>query len=216
MDEIYARSQHSIDYAKKFFKCPISFIPDMAFLMKSSKLREKKNIVIVDYRAIADNNDLLISDLKSIIKEFLSLGYSVELYYQVKSDMEDMLTLYDVLRIDGVTMRKDILWYDDIENYYSDKSFVISNRLHSLIFGAVYGVLPIARITEDSHLAKIMHVFRNSLPEVFYNNMEIMSQLDVRELVENEDLYRGNLNSYMINNKKKCSDIIEKIVSYLT
>ena len=85
-----------------------------------------------------------------------------------------------------------------------------------MIFGAVYGVLPIARITEDSHLAKIMHVFRNSLPEVFYNNMEIMSQLDVRELVENEDLYRGNLNSYMINNKKKCSDIIEKIVSYLT
>lgn len=211
MDEIYVRSQNSLEYAKKFLSCPISYIPDMAYLMLTSKVYEKKKIVIVDYREVADANEHSIADLRLIIRGFRLLGYAVELYYQVKSDKESMLSLYDILKDEGVTMRKDLLWYDDIEEFYSDKAYIISNRLHSLLFGAAYGVIPIARISKDSHISKIMHVFKSSLSELFYENIYIDRPLNVKNLVDNEVLYRNILRSNMEYNKDQCSKIISKV-----
>lgn len=212
MNEIYVRSQNSLEYAKKFISCTMSYIPDMAYLMVTPKVYEKKKIVIVDYREVADANEVSIADLRLIVRDFRLLGYAVELYYQVKSDKEGMLSLYDLLKDEGVKMRQDLLWYDDIEEYYSDKAFVISNRLHSLLFGAVYGVIPIARISNDPHISKIMHVFRSSLSELFYNNIYLDKPLNVRNLVDNEVLYRNILRSNMKYNRNKCSEVINKVL----
>lgn len=215
MDGIFVRSLQSVEYAKTYLKCPVSYIPDMAFLMASPKACEKKKTVIVDYRSVADDNEKSVSDLKSIVHDFRSLGYAVELYFQVKSDIEDMLSLYEILKDEGVTMRKKILWYEDMESYYSDKAFVVSNRLHSLLFGAAYGVIPVARISDDPHVTKIMHVFKSSLPEMFYQDMMINRHVDVNRLVSEENICRRNLAESMQDSKKKCSEIISGKISEL-
>ena len=217
MDEVYIRSAEMLEYARKSLKCPIFFIPDMAFLMYSSKLNKKNRIAIVDYRAMLDCNDVSVSDLKAIVHEFRLLGYAVELYYQVKSDKVNMLSLYDALREEGVTMRSEILAYKDIEKYYSDKSFVISNRLHSLLFGAVHGVIPIARITDDPRVIKIKHVFNSSLPETFCKNININinEPLNVKHIVNNIIQYQKELKLVMTDNKMKISSTINAVLANL-
>lgn len=215
MDEIYVRSYDSVEYAKQYFSCPVSYIPDMAFLMTTSKSYVKHKTVVIDYRSVADENKTSISDLQSIVSKFISLGYSVELYYQVKSDKERMLSLYNVLKNKSVIMRNDLLWYDEMENFYSDKAFVISNRLHSLLFGAVYGVIPIAVISDDPRVTKIMHVFKSSFPEMFNENINVFKGLDVEKLVLKEEALRKTLNLSMMDNKGMCSKIINKAVSSL-
>lgn len=211
MNEIYVRSQCSVEYARKYFSCPIHYIPDMAFLMTKRELYKKRKIVIVDYRLVSDNTEKVFADLKSILHKFRLSGYEIELYYQVESDKEETFRLYEKLKSEKVTIRKSLLWFNDIEKYYSDKSFVISNRLHSLLFGAAYGAIPIARISDDSHTVKIEHVFKSSLPEIFYKNIKIETTFDVMDFIENEYNYREILMQCMKMNSKHCSDIIKSI-----
>lgn len=211
MNEIYVRSQCSVEYAKKFFSCPVHYIPDLAFLMAKRKVYDKRKTVIVDYRMVSDKMEKTIADLKSILHDFRLLGYEIELYYQVKSDKEEIFRLYEKLKGENVKIREEILWFNEIESFYSNKSFVISNRLHSLLFGAAYGVIPIARISDDSRVAKIEHVFKSSLPEIFCKNINIRNCIDVADFVENECFYRDTLLENMTRNKLLCSDIIETL-----
>ena len=215
VNEVYVRSQQSVEYASKFINCPISYIPDMAFLMTSEKQYEKNKTVIIDYRTVSVDAQKSIVDLKNIVHDFRCSGYKVELYYQVKTDKEEVLSLYEQLKDEGVTMRKDLLWYDEIESFYSDKAFIVSNRLHSLLFGAAYGVIPIARITDETKVAKISHVFQSSFPAILYQNLMIDSPISIKSLIENENSYYNTLIKYMKLNKKKCSAIINKAVNFI-
>lgn len=211
MDAIYVRSLEAVNYAKQFLKCPVKYIPDMAFLMTTSLFSEKSKTVIVDYRTLSDFNEESITDLKQIIKDFLKNGYKVEIFYQVATDKEEAYSIYEQLKSDGVTLRRELLWFKDFKDYYYDKAFIISNRLHSLLFGAAYGVIPIARITKDSKVQKIKHVFEDTLPSVFCDNMFLTKQFDTMSFIKNEEYYRILLNQSMASNKVKCSDIIKDV-----
>lgn len=210
---VFVRSQQSVDYVKKYMNCQVSYIPDMAYLLNSKRICNKKKKVIIDYRPLPKKKDKAISDLKSIVHDFRDHGFEVELYYQVKTDKEKTLSLYEQLKEDGVSIRDNLLWYNEIESYYSDKAFVVSNRLHSLLFGAVYGVIPIARITNDSRVAKILHVLQSSLPYIFSQNIMIENTFCVNDFISKETKLREDLMSFMKTNKNLCSEVVHDVCS---
>lgn len=213
VNSVFVRSRQSVDYAKKYMNCQVSYIPDMAYLMNSERVYNKKKKVIIDYRPLFNEKDKAISDLKSIVHDFRDHGFEVELYYQVKTDKEETFSLYEQLKGEGVSIRKKVLWYNEIESYYSDKAFVVSNRLHSLLFGAVYGVIPIARLSNDAKVAKILHVFQSSLPDIFSRSIMVEKPFYAHDFISKETKLRENLMLFMKTNKQLCSDVIYDICS---
>lgn len=208
MNQIFVRSKASKDYAKKFFNIPVEYIPDMAYLMPTPKFEYTKiNKVAIDFRITKGDKDIIFKDINKIVDDFLNIGYSVELYYQVKGDKPFVEELYSLLKNKGVTMRENILWYNDLD-YYKDITFIVSNRLHSLLFGAVYGAIPIARITNDSRLSKIKDVFESSLSNEFTDNIFVTKPLDVKKLVANKEHLKESLKKSLKNNKTLCEKII--------
>lgn len=209
MNSVYVRSFESEKYAKQYFNCKVGFIPDMAFLLNGGERAvTKKPIVAVDFRSVSDNPEELMSDIKNNVKEFLDNGYSVELFYQVKGDKPYVEKIYQEIKQDGVSIHDGLIWYDEMD-YFADKSFVYSNRLHSLLIGAMYGAIPVARITNDPRLLKIEHVFKSSLPDEFCAFLKIETSLDVKTIVENQKFLLSLLN----NSIKKNGDIARGLIA---
>ena len=208
MNAVYVRSIESEVYAKQNLKCRVGFIPDMAFLLNDGK-REcpKKPIVAIDFRSVSDNPDGLMSDIKNNVRKFLIKGYSVELFYQVKGDKTYVEQIYQEIKQEGVSIHDEIIWYDEI-SYYADKSFVCSNRLHSLLLGAMYGAIPLARITQDPRLSKVKHVFESSLSKEFYHTITIDTPLCIDNLVDKQDSLRALLRQDVSRNSELVKETI--------
>lgn len=210
-NQIFMRSNASVNFAKKFLD-NVDYIPDMAYLLPIHKNPKTVKKVIVDYRSSENENDESLTELQILISEFRKRGYAVEIYYQVASDKDHADLLYSKLKDEGVTFRSNIVWFDDLD-YYKDKSFVISNRLHSLITGAAYGAIPIARISSDYTMLKIKHVFNSSFSDNLNSYLGVESKINVSYLIENENTIRSSLYEEMLSNHDLCE---MTILQYLT
>ena len=51
------------------------------------------------------------------------------------------------------------MWYDDL-SFYSNKKYVVSNRLHSLLLGSTYDAIPVIFGDNAISSAKVSHVFK--------------------------------------------------------
>ena len=206
-NSIYFRSSESVKYASNYLH-NVHYIPDLAFLLYPYKYYSKSRTVIIDYRPSMEN-DSTIEDLSKIINIFLGNGFKVEFYYQVKGDKQFVNKIFRQLYRAGVSIRENLVWYNDLD-YYEDKAFVVSNRLHSLLFGAIYGAIPIARISIDPMVMKIKHVFEDSLPQIFSQNIFSGCDPHINYLIENEDMLRNEVLSAVERNCDKCKKIIRE------
>lgn len=168
-DHYYLRSQTSVDYINRFCNNKASYIPDLAFLLRYH-YPEKRTIdnskkVLVSFRKKNDDSSAFFEWCISLIKLLLKEGYPVVLYYQVKSDYDYMYKLYQETQSDGAFFINKQVWYEDL-SIYEDFGFVISNRLHSVLIGAVLGLIPIAIISDSKLVAKIKDVLYSSFDEV--------------------------------------------------
>lgn len=210
-DIVFLRSLESVEYARKYLTCPVEYIPDLAFLLQpSTSPFQKKKKIALDFRIVESEEGIVFKDVKEIVCRFLQRGFDVEIYYQVKGDKPAAEKLYKLLRECGVTFHDDLVWYDSLD-YYADKAYIISNRLHSLLFGAIYGALPIARITNNAKLSKINHVFGSALPKEFSKSIYVDIPLDLDTIIENENAYRKLLNESISRNRNICESIIKEI-----
>lgn len=169
-DHYFMRSQTSVSYINKFCAGKASYIPDLAFLLKyyhskDLKIEKISKKVLVSFRKIDDESSAFFEWCVSIIKLLLREGHPVVLYYQVKSDFEFMSRLYKETQSDGAFFIQKQVWYEDLA-IYDDAGFVISNRLHSILIGAVLGLIPIAIIIDSKLVAKIKDVLSSSFNEV--------------------------------------------------
>lgn len=215
VSKYFLRSDKSVEYVSKFVGDRVSYIPDLAFLMKYNiKTVEKKKIIGFDFRPVGTCDASLIERCLSIINQFVDKGFDVVLYYQVQGDKQFIKRLYSLVNNPRVSIREEIVWYDDL-SFYSDKMFIISNRLHSLLFGAVYGALPICIYDDCPQLAKIKHVFNSSFG---YNNPLLiegdvdglcdlstslwLSYIDIFDKIVNESatIIRNTINNYIKEN----------------
>lgn len=167
VNKFFLRSYSSIEYAKGFYGDRCNYIPDLAFLLRyhvKSKENDTSNIIAYNVRK-GNDVDKLIEKSIELIAYVASQGYEVVLYHQVASDKSIMEDIYEHCEMSNVSMRKEIVWYDDLD-FYADKKFVISNRLHSLLAGAAFDAIPIGLIEKNAAQSKIGDVFKSAqLPE---------------------------------------------------
>lgn len=213
MDAVYLRSKETINYAKQYLPCEVNYIPDLAYLLKPKTNNVvKKKKVALDFRLPDSNADKVLNDIKDIASQFIKHGYEVEVYYQVSNDKRFAERLYEQFKEDGVKFHDEIVWYKQLD-YYADKAFVVSNRLHSLIFGAIYSAIPVARITNSPKLSKIQHVFQSSLPFPIWNSIHVEDPLDVNSLLTNEFMLRSQVDECIERNRQLCRSTILGIYS---
>ncbi len=210
IDAYYLRSQESVQYLSKYISSKkVSYIPDLCFLLKYQvKSVAKKKCAILDLRS-SENPDVYIW-CKKIVTDLVSQDFEVILYYQVEKDRQPMVHLYEYLKMPGVSIRDNIVWYSDMD-FYADKMFVISNRLHSLLIGAAYEVYPICINEETVLTSKLKHVFRSSFSE----DLPILFNTDKIPSFNFNDFYFSNIkkiNKEFSDNAKICRDTIFSLV----
>ena len=184
----------------------------MAFLLKYQvNDGPKARKVAFNFRPAAKDIAILRKKCLDIIHEVIERGYEIVLYYQVKGDKEFMQSLYVEAGDDRVSFRDDSLWYENMD-FYQDKAFVISNRLHSLLIGAVYGAIPIVFSDSQETCAKIGHVFNASFKDkslFFMNDYEQI--IDINRYVKNEAQYAEIVRKTVSENAQLCRTTIERL-----
>ena len=190
----------------------VNYIPDLAYLLKYYvNTSAKSKIAILSFREIKSNKSLFLEWLLEVVDILLKGGYKIELYYQVKKDRNFMIELYNFLNRKGVSFRDDIVWYDSF-NFYSDKTLVVSNRLHSLLVGVAYNCIPFAYTDGNPLTKKIGDVFASSLQN--YDSFLSSSQesTKLKDLIDDKDIICRQLQEDCLNNANKCRITINSIM----
>lgn len=211
VNSLYLRSFASVNFMRQTFSSQVSYIPDMAFLLKkkvSSSFKEK--IVGVDFRPVKGLENESKQKFISIINKYLDSGFRVVLYYQVYGDKDFILDLFNSISHPLLSLREDIVWYDDL-SFYADKMFIVSNRLHSLLVGAAFGAMPICIYDDIPQLRKIKEVFSSS----FGDKLPILFDSSIEDIVHQSiilwDEFRETLDNLMNQQANIVSDTINKI-----
>ena len=209
----YVRSRKGVEFLKQYRCDGIHYIPDLAFLYKYKvKHTPKKRIVAVSFREVKDNYNLFLQWLKNYIIFLKSEGFDVVFYYQVKSDEDFIQRIFSQLGLDNILLRKEIVWYNNFD-FYSDKTIVISNRLHCLLMGAVYNAVPFAYIDSNNLVSKIPDVYESSLEEKSSDLLsDIFDNKKLVNIVDNLSEYQKLLETITFKNACLCRDTIENIV----
>lgn len=214
-DKIFLRSKFSVDYVNKKVPNKASYIPDLAFLLRQYvNLQNKEKKVAMTFRD--ENSEDYFNECMDLVKKCIDIGYSVHLFYQVKTDKVFMERLYNSVKKWNVNMKEDILWFDDLY-YYSDKQFVFSNRLHALLIGMVYNAIPVALVKKDKRVVKIEDVFNTVFDKehkenFYYNHIE---NNDIIKLFKNTESHKDYIDKVVSFNCSECKKIINDIVRQL-
>ncbi len=210
----YVRSEKAVSFLKQCGAENVHYIPDLAYLYHSRIVEtEKKKIAAFSFREVKENLNLFIEWIRDVIFFLIRNDYKIVFYHQVKTDKCFMRTLYDAIGIKEIELISEVIWYDTF-GFYTDKSIIISNRLHCLLLGAVYNAVPLAYIDNDRLTRKITDVFDSSMGE--YSERFITSSISIEKLSNIvNDYYKYNqiIKGIVSTNYKLCSANINKIIS---
>ncbi|UYV18072.1 polysaccharide pyruvyl transferase family protein [Halomonas qaidamensis] len=158
-----AREYISISYAKKIGIKNLEYCPDMAFLLEKDKspASHHEGPVIISFRekTLSDDTENLELAPTLIAAASHFKGKPMLAVSQVTSDAPHNQALAD--KIDSNVKHVIFDSLDDgskIFDTYSKASYVLSNRLHVLLFAASKGAIPIPIIDKDKHI-KITGIF---------------------------------------------------------
>lgn len=212
--QYYVRSQKGVEFLKSFRSSGISYIPDLAFLYKYKvHLSSKTKTAIISFREVKDNYELFFQWLKDCIGLLVANDYKIILYYQVKGDKSFMLKLFEQLNSDSICFRENIVWYDNFD-FYSDKSIVISNRLHCLLMGAIYNAIPYAYVDNGKLVRKISDVFDASMGEYSSKYIsDIHDKARFQDLIDNIEDNQCIVARIVDNNAALCRNTIQSVVN---
>lgn len=207
----FLRSTESVNYLKSLTNKPVKYIPDLAYLYNyEAKSSQKDKIAVLCFRKVK-NIDNFLPYVSWIVDYLRDKGYIIRLAYQVKQDASFTNMLYEYLKKDGVSLRGDIIWYDNL-NFYENVDIVLSNRLHSLLIGAMHGAIPVAFTDSDKVVRKIEDVYKSSLPTI--SNSLLLNKQNfhsITEILHNRDTLRNKLYQHIQENADLCRDIIANI-----
>lgn len=143
----------------------VGFIPDMAFLYNteiSDDITERQRIAL-SFRETTHPKHLL-KQLEDVARIAEQNRWDIDILHQVETDKAYAETLYEQLKSEHIHLKKELVWYKDLD-IYKNYNFVISNRLHALLIGACYGAIPVALICENKKEEKIANIFHSSFSE---------------------------------------------------
>lgn len=212
IEHLYVRSEESVKYLNRQYNNIASYIPDLACLLRFriQVPNTKKNIIAINLRCEPEEKDIMIKESLTLIQNFSNKGFQILVYYQVAVDRVFAEQLYkNCAHIDNVSLVSKQICYSDL-SFYSDVSFVVSNRLHSLLIGSVYNCIPIAYGIKNHKCAKIEHVFVDLFGDkcnlFMFNDSE-----HVMRAVKNEKEMRNIVYSSIEKAANVCRTVVEDI-----
>lgn len=181
VDEVRVRSLHNIELLANNGITNVKYLPDLCFLIHDKIIlnpQDQRNKVGISFREIKDkfNLEATLNSIEIYINLFISKGYIIEFFYQVKRDKIFNKYIFERFnKYREVTFNNTILTIEKITNYQRYFS-VLSNRLHVLLMAQLHGSIPIAVINDNVKTNKIKRVFESiGLPELVFPFLEEQS-----------------------------------------
>ena len=215
-DAYYIRSKSSLEHLMHHNIKNVHYIPDLAFLYRCKALiTQDSKIVTLCFREIKADYNLFIEWLKHVVSLLTTNGYRIELVYQVYKDKDFTYKIQHELskEFKNIILVKNILWYDNI-NYYSGKTIIISNRLHSLLLGAIHNAIPLAYSDNTTEFLKIKDVYNsifNNFSSELFISMNSWSKL--QNIINNYKSIKNHISEVSDYNSLLCHETIKEICS---
>lgn len=198
----FLRSKKNVAVLKEGGIKNVEYIPDFCFLMreKVKGLPEKKKVGISfrDLENVALNKN--ITDAVDLYVDFyLKKNYDVYFFYQVDRDYAFNKQLFEKFKhLDNVYFREKSLKYNEID-FYQDIFSALSNRLHVLLLGQIYGTIPVGLLDSNAKTSKIHNIYDTiGLSNLIFSSLnagDLEKIYDNREAVVTE-MERVNLEQY--------------------
>lgn len=204
----YVRSEENRSNLKtKGFK-NLDYIPDLSFLYNDQIESNYKNDILISFRDLRNDKyyEDIISFLNINIPFFLSKKMKVKFFFQVKSDEVFNYSLYNLFKDQDGVFFEGSVWYDNMYKY-NDAKYLITNRLHVMLIGLLYSVIPFVLLNDDKRVSKIRNVMKDlGLTFLLVNNQTNLTRLNL----DDHELYRKT-KEIVEENQRKCRNIINSI-----
>lgn len=212
-DNYLVRSDSSVQYLLKLGIKNVQYIPDLAFLYREkAQISDDKKTVTLSFREVNIDYFIFIKWLKQVLSILKNNGFHAELIYQVHKDKEFATKLKsDLCKECNITFVDEIIWFNKI-NYYSGKSIVISNRLHSLLLGALHNAIPLALCDRNMELAKITDVYNTSFKEISDDLLISTDSINkIEHILSSLTYYKEHLRKIVDYNSELCHEKIKQL-----
>lgn len=220
--DYFIRDTLSLDLAKHIGIKNYQYMPDLAWAYNAGKNPTQngenhtttlffsfRESVIEEADAKGAYLKLLISSLHAFLEEFTVLKTNVKLVigYQVDRDKKVCELLYDEFKDHyAIEYNATRIGINDAATVYRDVDFVLSNRLHVLLFASKFKTVPICVTDVEKHI-KIKGIFEDSgledllvdikapksnqlkqLADVVAKQREIVERIAVKDAIYTSDM----------------------------
>lgn len=211
-EKILCRSYTNVNALKGLGLKNIDYIPDMCFGFSPKNIVEvDSNEIGISFRRL--NNENYHQKIVEAIQNILdNTGKKITFFYQVNHDFEYNNELFNHFKNNqNVSFHKECLQWDSL-SFYNRFSFTLSNRLHVLLLGMVYNVIPIGLLNNDVKTQKIIDIFDavglndflvNELTKEKVESLTLKEQ-ELKQLIKEISLEQKKLI------EKRIYDLIEK------
>ncbi|KMO80465.1 Polysaccharide pyruvyl transferase [Mycolicibacterium obuense] len=193
MFRVLVRDEHSLAYARALNLKVDGLIPDLAF----GAARYRQDVSGCGTIALSFRTDQYPGQRQQLLTlarrldETLPASISFRFIAQVERDAEFMQQLVDSNCAAG-RIREFKSTFGDVDaafDAYAGCSHVVSNRLHSLLFGLIGGCSPVA-VVDESHNQKISGLFDLLGIEYFHlsdSNMPALPDFHQRQMLDDAE-----------------------------
>ncbi|MBD1431816.1 polysaccharide pyruvyl transferase family protein [Sphingobacterium sp. DN00404] len=163
IERILSRSSKNVNSLQNLGIKNVGYVPDMCFGLRTNDVRlfaERQKIGISFRDLNSSENHLNIEEsIDMMVNFWLKEGYEIIFFYQVDRDREYNQRLYERYNsTEGVSFRDGCLLWNDID-VYQNFAMLLSNRLHVILLGLVFGAIPLGVLDDNLKTKKIHEIF---------------------------------------------------------
>ena len=209
LNGLYLRSQTNVSRVSNLGVKNVAYSPDFCFML-NTQIEAAKTRVGVSFRDMGDtDNQCIFKAVGSYVQYFRSKGYAVDFFYQVERDRDFNLSLYSSVSGPNVFFKEGVLRWEE-RDFYADKLFLLSNRLHVLLLGQMYLGIPLAFILGHAKTQKIHDIFHTvGLHDLLFNELNVsqleefyVSQQDLQQRIKDvnykqKQVFKSRLNKIL-------------------
>lgn len=221
------RDKESQELAQKLNFKPTAYFPDLAWsyqLQKELIARQpvrSGNYIVLSFRSnsigvVSDTKylDYILSQLKLLLDNPKLDQYKLVVLYQVEYDKK--ASEYISKQLSGrhnVELINERLFIEEAAAVYQNAAFIISNRLHVLLLGAIAGSLPIAFLKTAKH-TKVVNIFKvNNLLDLVIDTNESKEDLDkkLNQILDNRSFYLELVSKSIDINTQQTNELLKDL-----
>ena len=188
------------------------YVPDMAFLYPMPtdmpSLSDRKRVAL-SFRK-GDDADVLVGKLKMVCGKLRDLHFDIDIVYQVKEDEDFSATLAQALKEYDVHLCQQMIEYGQL-NTYSQYAYVISNRLHVCLMGAMHGAIPVAIISHNRKEQKVGRIFDSAFSVKLWWHQEEPTESLLERIVNDRRTIARTLTQNIQKQKHLCEKAFQEI-----